>query len=445
MAPPRKRDDNWVDGLRGVASFIVVTGHLCTAFVPHLHQPSAGENGSSSLFQLPFFRLCVSGRAAVAIFFIITGFVNSLNPVKNSRSNNTHVGLKNLARSSFTRSGRLIIPTSIATCIGWFLCQIGMFRMAGKVDAGWIKNGGREPDGDLGSALAALFRALTLFWHSGPGEYDNTHWTLVYFLKGSFRVYLVLLAMMLVKSTSYRIVSVVLYLYCWIAGDYLVGINIYAGLLLAQLQIDIGSRATSLLPKPVPSLLILMGLFMCSYPQDNPEWAFWSKSMRDMMVSITPLYTETGRYWVSIGTTTLMVGIFFSRNARRVLTLPLFNFLGRVSFPVYLLHNTLMRTVLVWMVYGPASASGQPTVNEKGEAIDLKRVSGLAFVFILPVFYALLYAVGYGWTSFVDPLCAKAVNYLRDVMFMDEEKAAEKVTAAAAAAAAAPIPLTTIA
>ncbi|OAX84013.1 hypothetical protein ACJ72_01629 [Emergomyces africanus] len=418
MASPRKRDDNWVDGLRGAASFVVVTGHICTAFVPFLHNPTAKEGGGPLFFQLPYFRLIVGGRAAVAIFFIITGFVNSLNPIKNARANNTSVALSNLARSTFTRSGRLVMPTAVATCIAWLLAQLDAFHMASRIDAGWIQGGAHA---SFSEALLKLLRALTLFWHSGPGEYDATHWTLVYFLQGSFRVYLALLAMMLLTTRYWRVVTTFLYIWCWCIGDYIVGINIFAGILLAQLQVDIGSRATSLLPKPVPSLIIIIGLFMCSFPQEHAEWAYWSRTMKESMEQTTPVRTDTSRYWVSVGTTTLMIGIFFSRNARKILTHPVFNFLGRVSFPVYLLHNTLMRTVLVWLLYAHAAAT-TPKSDAQGNVIQLIRPSTFAFVFILPTFYAILYAVAFAWTLYVDPLCAKAVDFMKNVMFREEER-----------------------
>ncbi|KKZ59979.1 hypothetical protein EMCG_00821 [[Emmonsia] crescens] len=420
-ASSKKRDDNWVDGLRGVASFVVVTGHICTAFVPFLHNPTANEGAGPLFFQLPLFRLIVGGRAAVAIFFIITGFVNSLNPVKNARANNTSVALVNLARSSFTRSGRLVLPTSIATCIAWLLAQLGAFNMASRIDAHWIRAGAHPPDASFGEALLKLFRALTLFWHSAPSEYDGTHWTLVYFLQGSFRVYLALLAMMLLTTRYWRLVTAFLYVWCWSIGDYIVGINIFAGLILAQIQVDVGPRATSLLPKPVPTLLILIGLFMCSFPQQNAEWAYWSRTMKESMELIIPEHTDISRYWVSVGTTTLMIGIFFSRNARRVLTHPVFNFLGRVSFPVYLLHNTLMRTILVWMAYAHSAAT-TPKSDAQGNVVELSRPGPLTFVFILPVFYAVLYAVAYAWSLYVDPLCGRAVNWMKSVMFREEER-----------------------
>ena len=60
---------------------MVVCGHLCTALVPWLHSPAADPKTAPHLFQLPFFRLAVGGRSAVAIFFLVTGYVNSIGPI----------------------------------------------------------------------------------------------------------------------------------------------------------------------------------------------------------------------------------------------------------------------------------------------------------------------------------------------------------------------------
>ncbi|KAI5303051.1 hypothetical protein KEM56_000085 [Ascosphaera pollenicola] len=76
--------------------------------------------------------------------------------------------------------------------------------------------------------------------------------------------------------------------------------------------------------------------------------------------------------------------------------MPLFNFLGHVSFPVYLLHDTVIRTVLVWMVYGP-SASQLPETDAEAT-----------------------YLIAYMWNWYVDPKCAKVVDWLKNLMFENE-------------------------
>ncbi|PGH27360.1 hypothetical protein AJ80_00838 [Polytolypa hystricis UAMH7299] len=436
--PPKKRDANWIDGLRGVASFIVVTGHLCTAFVPYLHDASAGEGQWPLLFQYPILRLCVAGRAAVAMFFILTGYVNSLNPIKNSTNGNFELALSNLAKSTFTRSGRLVFPTNVAAFVAWLFCQVGASNLARRVDSPWIRMVTKEPGPTFWQAIKKLMVNLTFFWHNGDGTYDPTHWSIVYFLQGSMRLYLVLLATMLVKTKWRMAVVAALYIFGWCTSDYIMGINIYCGLLLAQLQTSFGSRATSTLPKFVPVCIILLGLIIVSFPQEHHDWMTWSWVMRKIMLAITPNSAEKfiGRYWVNIGCTTLFTGIFFSRNARRVLTMPLFNFLGSVSFPVYLLHASLIRTLLVWMVYG-FSAFGMDlnAKTEDGKPVEVKRAGPLVFAIALPIFYVVLYGIAHLWMKYVDPLCAKAVTWLRERMFTEEP---------ALATVEKPIPLTTV-
>ncbi|KAL1960909.1 hypothetical protein VTO42DRAFT_5893 [Malbranchea cinnamomea] len=417
----KKREDNWVDGLRGVASFIVLTGHLFTSFCKYLHSPALEENGPSVLFQYPFLRLIVGGRGAVAIFFIVTGYVNSLNPIRHLAASNTSVALTNMSRSCFSRAGRLVFPTSIALTITWAATQLGAFRMGKRIDAPWIRDGCFY-DEPFWESVKQLAKNLTVFWKTGHSHYDGVHWSVPWFLAAAFRVYTVLLVMALVSRWSRYFITGFLWVFAWITKDYLIGLNVTVGMLLSQLHIDLGPRTTNLLPLPVPSLMMILGLFLWSFPQDNPEWAPWSRNMTNLMRLIGPEDPDViSRYWVSLGTSVLMLGITFSANAKSILTLPLFNFLGRCSFAVYLLHNLLARSVLVWLLYAPAAWS-TPWYDEEGNLIELKRPSPLTFCIVMPIFYALLYAIAYLWTVYVDSFCVRMVNKLRDLMFKDEEK-----------------------
>ena len=173
------------------------------------------------------------------------------------------------------------------------------------------------------------------------------------------------------------------------------------------------------MPKLASITVIILGLFAWSFPDDNHDWAPWSRSMKKLMLQFTPLNADLSRYWVSVGTSLAMLGIFFSRDAKRILTLPFFNFLGRCSFPVYLIHNTLIRSVFVWMFYGRA-AWNTPMVDEGGNLIMLRRPSTVTFVFLMPLFYALLYGAAYLWTLYVDPFCTRFVDWMKNLMFKNE-------------------------
>lgn len=206
-------------GLRGIASFIVVTGHICTSFAPWLHSPALEEGGSPHLFQLPFFRFCVGGRAAVAVFFLLTGFVNSLNLSKSIRNGNLESSLLKLSRSTFNRVGRLVVPTDAAIIVAWLVCQTNAHRIAMRADAAWIQRGAHAPGPTFWEAIVRLLRNLTLFWHNGITEYDGTHWTIPFFLKGSMQVYLTILATTLTRLRYRRLILIFLYLFAWSGGQ----------------------------------------------------------------------------------------------------------------------------------------------------------------------------------------------------------------------------------
>ncbi|KAF2244668.1 hypothetical protein BU26DRAFT_608225 [Trematosphaeria pertusa] len=409
--PPR--DANWIDGLRGIASFMVVCGHLCTALVPWLHSPAHDPKSAPHLFQLPFFRLAVGGRSAVAVFLLITGYVNSIGPIGKSRAGNTDAAFNGIARSALARSGRLVLPTMIATFITWFLANINAYHMTKHVDSTWIRQGWHRQEPTLWAAFKSLVKAEVETWTIGWNDYDGTQWTLHLFLEGAMMVYITMFATVLVRPKARLIVYAVLYIYFWQLGEGLAvgalkGLNITMGMFVAELHNHYKDSATSLLPSPVPALMIIAGMFMAGYPQDSPQNAHWSHVMQKFMKTITCQNTDVRRYWDHFGASTVLLGVFFSRNARRVLTSPVFNFLGRVSFPVYLLHNTFIKSVLTWMIYLPSAMN--PPRNEKGEQMDLQRGTTTHVLIAIVVFYYVLYRTAAFWISHVDPICAKVVN-----------------------------------
>lgn len=197
---------------------MVVCGHLCTAFVPWLHQPAQDAKTAPHLFQLPFFRLAVGGRSAVALFFLVTGYVNSIGPISKSRQGNHDAAFHGIARSALARSGRLILPTMAATIVTWFMANTNAYHMTKHVDAQWIRQGWHRQEPTLWMAFKSLFRAQTETWTTGWDEYDGTQWTLHLFLEGAFLVYTTMLATILVRPKARFIVYGVMYAYFWQVG-----------------------------------------------------------------------------------------------------------------------------------------------------------------------------------------------------------------------------------
>jgi peptidoglycan/LPS O-acetylase OafA/YrhL len=216
---PPARDANWIDGLRGMASLFVVIGHMCTSFAPHLHSPTNSPSEPPTLFQLPILRLCVSGRTAVALFFLITGYVNSIGPLSKASAGDYEGAFASIARSALARSGKLVLPVALATTISWVLAQTGAYQMTEFVDSVWIRQGHHPPAATWCDAWTSLVKAQIGTWTEVWNEnYDGTQWTLILFLEGSMLVYLTVFSTVLVGSKARKAIFAAVYIYGWLSA-----------------------------------------------------------------------------------------------------------------------------------------------------------------------------------------------------------------------------------
>lgn len=223
-------------------------------------------------------------------------------------------------------------------------------------------------------------------------------------------VYVLLLGISQVTPTARRVILVVFYVYAWQCNEALTMLNIVPGILLADLHISLGPSATTCLPRPFAALMILLGLLLSSFPESNASWKQWSHILDDAIRPLLPPGGEVPRFMSSLGAVFLCLGIFFSSNARRVFSHPVLNWLGALSFPIYLLHNTLIKTLLCMFIYGQSILSGSRSDEDDGEHSELKRGSWLAFLVGMPVFFAALLWCSWLWARYVDPLVGKATK-----------------------------------
>jgi peptidoglycan/LPS O-acetylase OafA/YrhL len=90
------------------------------------------------LFGLPIFKLVFEGGyLAVPIFFILSGYVCAMKPLKLMRVGKVDDARKVVASSGFRRIIRLGIPATIAVFFSWLLCQTGGYNMAYTLPGDW--------------------------------------------------------------------------------------------------------------------------------------------------------------------------------------------------------------------------------------------------------------------------------------------------------------------
>ena len=198
---------------------LVVTAHICRSLAPHLLSPAMSEKLPPMLFQLPFLRCLVMGRASVAAFALLAGYVNSLGPIKKCRAGNMDAALSGIAKSAFRRTGRFVIPAMIATTLSWLVCQFGAYKVAKLASSNWIRDTSPDPSPSFATAFYDLFYSLGRTWLDGANKYDKIQWTLTFLLKGSMMTYMTLFATVYVKPRWRMLILCGLFYFKWKGGD----------------------------------------------------------------------------------------------------------------------------------------------------------------------------------------------------------------------------------
>jgi|SRR5579862_1278700 len=113
-------------------------------------------------FALPIFDLGLHGGfLAVCIFFVMSGYVCSIKPLKLARAGKADEARKAVSSSAFRRVIRLAIPAGIATTISWFLANVGAYDMAhGLPDDCWLNFHSGWGESNWPSAFQELIKAL---------------------------------------------------------------------------------------------------------------------------------------------------------------------------------------------------------------------------------------------------------------------------------------------
>lgn len=178
------------------------------------------------------------------------------------------------------------------------------------------------------------------------------------------------------------------------------------------------------LTRTLSFILILTGLSFASFPEGHPEWMAWSRTLLDIMTAISPDNPDYPRFASAIGLECAALGVLLNPWLQKVLSSRHLLFMGRMSFTVYLLHGPLMRTTLVWMLYGvrvpPDHANG-------AGAMELTRLAypgHLGLLACLVVWLPMVYGVAHLWMAYVDAWCERVSNRLVEWVVLE---ASEKV------------------
>lgn len=247
---------------------------------------------------------------SVAIFFILSGYVCSIKPLKLARAGKAEEARKNIASSAFRRVFRLGGPSIFVTTVSWLFDRFGAFDVALSLPPRCWLYVFSPLSMDFASSVRALFRSFVTTWnYDGPpflgvrNAYEGIQWTMAHELRGSMMIYLALTVTASFTPINRCLVLFGLIAYAtWVDIDVLGLVPFYTGALLADMSIVLNSNCSAissfgnlfctgrlrLIKTYWPIALSIVALYFASYPPSDHEFATWSENLHQFGLTIFP-------------------------------------------------------------------------------------------------------------------------------------------------------------
>lgn len=376
----------FLDGMRGFAAFVVFICHLTYgsfdvghAYGARSRSSTSVDNTGDSILQLPIIRLLYSGPPMVAIFFVVSGFALSFKPIKLMHAQEHDVLMKSTSSSIFRRGIRLFLPCFASTFIVVCLAQANLYKMTepfSKQMRG-IKEDHCYTQPDLWNQITDYLQQIQIFvnvfdWslYSGSIELDRHLWTIPAEYRCSMVLFMthLLVARMSSRSRLSTVAALIVWGISWNRWDMW---PFWAGMAIAELDLI----QTKSFPAPGTSMLTYTGLVQ-GKAEFCPEtrhsrferlattlyWivfvvSLYLLSFPDAGGHSTPGYMtlnswipasfdQKHRFWPTVGAslvvwTTCNLGLLRDR----VFCWKPIQYLGRISFPLYVMHGPIIHTL----------------------------------------------------------------------------------------------------
>lgn len=365
----RLHPTSYLDGLRGVASFIVFMGHYTEENFGWYTEPyGAYEDGArSSPLQLPFIRVVYSARPMVHIFFIISGYVLCYKPLKQIHSQQYSALANTLSSSVFRRAIRLFLPSFVTLLV-----------MAISLCYGFSDTRYAERQLDLASQLHhVLHTCLSVLGSSWRLDsrfpvqpaYNPALWTIPVEFSQSLLLFVVLLGLSRCLPNFRLLLLSGIIAFCFYSGQ-LFTVEFLGGLFLAEVTLlndhslttPSSSPATPTLPiftfdKREESAYVITfkqrctqafwfanlisGLFIASWTNDHIDKVWGLRFLN----AHTPHPYEGQAVWFCLGAFQIVAACTQLPCLQRLFTTCIPQYLGSISYALYLMHN-LCLTIL---------------------------------------------------------------------------------------------------
>jgi peptidoglycan/LPS O-acetylase OafA/YrhL len=346
MAPeqtPGSQKNYALESLRGVASVGVLIWHSLLAFFP-------GRTGilvvSDHAWNTQAWFVLINGPGWVTFFFVLSGYVLT-------RACLVTGDPAPVVRNALKRWPRLAVPVLLTVIASWALYDVGAYRFpeAGRLDGSpWLAIGGGMRPPSSPDLWEAVSEGGFMTFFKGNVSFDSTLWTMNIEFFGSFIAFGLALLLLAVRQVAARAYLVAIALVaCFFAHPYYVAFP--AGVALAAF---LPRRRAAGWPVLLAMPFAVAGLFLLGY-SGVQEGAFgfmagwWPQALAADDVN-------------TLGAFLLIAGTEQSALLHRALSHRWGVFLGRLSFPLYLVHVPVICSagVAVYLGMHPNPAARAP-------------------------------------------------------------------------------------
>lgn len=319
----------YLDGLRGLASFAVILFHM-DFFIGTMTSPSPGYGQDSYLWQV--YRRLLDGNFSVCVFFVLSGYSLILSYY---RTNNE----KYLSEAVFKRYLRLTPLVAASVIMSFLLWHNDLYfnKAAASLIGGhdWFYNNfNGNPN-----FLDAIYQAI-LGVYLGNVSFNGPLWT----IKIEFWASLFLFAFCTFfynqkKVILISLITVFALILCLGVSGLYTSLFI-AGALMLKMKMKRDKRLALLI---MPAMLL----------GTENRWSTVSAHSDSFLSQTLQIdVTASSIIFHSIGACLLLIAVLNSSALQKLLSLRPFEFLGKISFSMYVFHLPVVMSVGSWiMVY----------------------------------------------------------------------------------------------